>query len=88
MKQITILIAMLFSTSIIAAADAFSVLDADNDNAISKDEASSLPGLTDHWKELDVNADNKLSIIEFQAYATTSDATAAPDLNSQQLELN
>jgi hypothetical protein len=87
-KYLTIFIARMFSASVFAATDEFSVLDEDNDNANSKAEATSLPGLDDHWKELDVNADDKLSVIEFQAYATSSDATATPDIDSQKLELN
>ncbi len=88
MKYFTILILMLFSMTIFAATDAFSTLDVNNDNAISKDEAATLPGLTNHWKQLDVNADDQLSSSEFQAYAKTSDLTSVPDIDAQKLELN
>ena len=88
MKFFTVLLTILFSTFVFAATDAFSSLDVNNDNAISKDEATILPGLTNHWKELDVNADDQLSSTEFQAYARTSDVTSVPDIDSQKMELN
>lgn len=88
MKQLTMLLIILFSASAFAAADVFSTLDANNDNAISKEEAASLPGLTNSWKLLDVNADDQLSSTEFQEYAKTSDVTSTPDIDSQKLELN
>ncbi len=88
MKQLTMLLIILFSASAFAAADVFSTLDVNNDNAISKEEAASLPGLINSWKQLDVNADDQLSSTEFQEYAKTSDVTSTPDIDSQRLELN
>jgi hypothetical protein len=88
MKQLTMLLIILFSASAFAAADVFSTLDVNNDNAISKEEATSLPGLINSWKQLDVNADDQLSSTEFQEYAKTSEVTSTPDIDSQRLELN
>jgi hypothetical protein len=88
MKQLTMLLIILFSASAFAAADVFSTLDVNNDNAISKEEATSLPGLINSWKQLDVNADDQLSSTEFQEYAKTSGVTSTPDIDSQRLELN
>jgi len=34
---------------------------------LSAEEASKMPGLTDHWKELDTNEDGSLDAKEFTA---------------------
>ncbi|MEE9346217.1 MAG: hypothetical protein V3U88_11480 [Methylococcales bacterium] len=79
MKQFTLFLVSLLSGSAFAATDAFSVLDINSDNSLSKEEASSLPGLLENWRALDVNSDDYLSNTEFEAYARSSRGTATPD---------
>jgi hypothetical protein len=86
MKPLIVLLVFLLSGSVFAAADAFSVLDTNSDSALSKEEASSLPGLVENWEVLDANADDRLSFNEFQSYARSSGA--APDSDSQRQEYN
>jgi len=88
MKQLIVFFVFLLSGSVFAAADAFSVLDTNSDSALSKEEASSLPGLVENWAALDANADDRLSVNEFQSYAKSSGSTAAPDIDSQRQEIN
>ena len=89
MKQFTVFLVLLISGSVLAAADAFSVLDTNSDSALSKEEASSLPGLVENWEKLDADSDNRLSNYEFQSYARSAGgATAAPDTDSQRQEYN
>ncbi|MCH9699294.1 MAG: EF-hand domain-containing protein [Gammaproteobacteria bacterium] len=88
MKNWLILPLAVYSATAFAVTDAFSILDTNDDNAISREEAESLPGLVNHWNELDINADDRLSYSEFQAYAKTSDLGSSPDIDAQTLDLN
>ncbi len=83
MKQFTVFLVLLISGSAFAAADAFGVLDTNSDSALSKEEASSLPGLLENWEALDSNADDRLSKYEFQSYARSPGVAAAPVIDSQ-----
>ena len=45
--------------------DIYTSLDANQDGAISQEEAAAMPGLNDKWAELDANADGMLDQAEF-----------------------
>lgn len=52
--------------------DMYSSLDANQDGAISQEEAAAMPGLNDKWAELDANADGVLDQAEFAKMETVS----------------
>jgi len=66
-KFIVATVAALFATAA-NASDAFNTLDADANGAISKKEASIMPGLDNQWIALDVDANGELSAEEFAGY--------------------
>lgn len=55
---------LLSSGGAMAATD-FDSLDSDKSGALSPEEASQMPGLMDRWRELDVNDDGRLDMVEF-----------------------
>ena len=59
--------AVVFSSTVYAD-ETFSQLDADQDGAISKAEAASLPALNDLWDTYDSNVDGKLDEAEFARF--------------------
>jgi len=87
-KNLTVLLGILFSPIACAVGGVFSVLDVNNDNMISKNEAATLPGLTNHWDELDANKDDQLSNAEFQVYLNIPDHVSTPDFHVYKQELN
>jgi len=60
-------LAILVSGGATAAADEsmYKNLDANQDGAISQEEAAAMPGLNEKWVELDVNADGTVDEAEF-----------------------
>ena len=88
MNNLTVVLAILFSSLAYSAGDVFDVLDVNNDNMISKHEAVTLPGLSSHWDELDTNNDDQLSNTEFQMYLDTPDVVSTPDFHAHRQELN
>jgi len=65
---------LLFATFAIAvssavyAGETFNQVDTDQDGAISKAEAASVPALTDLWDTYDSNTDGKLDEAEFARF--------------------
>jgi Ca2+-binding EF-hand superfamily protein len=66
-KFIVAIVVALFATAA-NASGAFNTLDADANGAISKKEASIMPGLDNQWVALDVDANGELSAKEFDGY--------------------
>ncbi len=69
MKQ-KLLFAMLVTLASGAAFadDAFKQADTDQNGAISKQEATSLPGLSEQWDTYDLNTDGELDEVEFSRF--------------------
>ncbi len=63
---LTVLVALVSGT--VAAGEVYKVLDADKSGTISQQEAEAMPGLTDQWKDLDVNVDGQLDQEEFARF--------------------
>jgi len=55
----------LFVSGVTVAGGVYKDLDANQDGNISPEEAAALPGLSDRWTVLDVNADGMLDQAEF-----------------------
>jgi hypothetical protein len=55
----------------------FNDLDVNKDDALSTDEASSLPGITAQWTALDADADGQLNRGEYATYSTPAPAAGA-----------
>ena len=58
-------LAMLVAGGAAADEGMYRNLDANQDGAISPEEAAAMPGLNDKWTKLDANADGKLDEAEF-----------------------
>ncbi len=58
-------LAMLVAGGATAGEGMYKNLDANQDGAISPEEAAAMPGLSEKWVELDVNADGKVDEAEF-----------------------
>lgn len=58
-------LALLVSGGAAAGDGLYKNLDANQDGAISQDEAAAMPGLNEKWVELDVNADGTIDEAEF-----------------------
>jgi hypothetical protein len=85
LKKLTLTaLAMLASGVAVAAAEnkLYTDLDLNEDGAISKVEATAMPGLSDKWDALDQNADGMLDPAEF-AKLETMDAPTAPAAPSE-----
>ncbi|MGH1541115.1 MAG: hypothetical protein ACRBHB_11880 [Arenicella sp.] len=71
MKISTIIVASAMSvaaTAAIAADDLYKSLDANQDNALSKEEVSIMPGVIKVWEQLDADKDDQLTADEFAKY--------------------
>ncbi len=66
-KILVVIMGTLFAAAA-SAADIFATLDTDQNGAISKDEASTLPSLVEQWSALDTDASGDLSTEEFAVY--------------------
>lgn len=58
----------LASGTALAADDAFKKADADQNGAISKQEAAALPKLSEQWYSYDLNTDGQLDETEFSRF--------------------
>ena len=56
------------AAGIAGTSDVFAILDADNSGAVSKEEASVMPSVTERWGELDADANGELSAEELVNY--------------------
>lgn len=70
-KLLTAVVFALTSGAAIAADDAYTALDADQNGSISAAEADAMPALKDKWNTLDVDANGELSVEEFAQFETT-----------------
>lgn len=70
--KISTLLVTSFATMAIGAANAdnnlYASLDANQDQQLSKEEASIMPGVIEAWGQLDANKDDLLSAEEFSKY--------------------
>jgi len=69
----------MMASSVAFAGGTYSALDADKSGAISQDEAAAMPGLTEQWTTLDVDANGELSIEEFARFETSAPEMSAPE---------
>jgi hypothetical protein len=67
-KLIVAAVIALFAGAATAAGGVFATLDTDMNGAVSKDEASAMPSLTEQWETLDADGNGELSTEEFAAY--------------------
>ena len=83
LKKLAIVTLAALSSTVVIAGDAYSVLDADKSGAINEAEAAVLPGLTEQWKNLDIDANGELSVEEFARFETSeisAPTSAAPEM--------
>ncbi|HID44801.1 MAG TPA: calmodulin [Chromatiaceae bacterium] len=78
-KKIIVVVLGAFFTVAATAGDVFTTLDADMNGAISKDEASAMPSLSEQWKELDADASGDLSAEEFAGYEKSAEEATMKD---------
>ncbi len=52
----------------------FNDLDIDKNDALSSDEVSALPGMTEQWSSLDADQDGQLNRGEYTGYSTPAPA--------------
>lgn len=77
-KIIAVLLAAMATTTVIAGeTKAEAVFDADNNGTLSQEEAKAVPGLTEQWKDLDVNADGQLDPTEFAKFVAVENKAPA-----------
>ena len=70
----------LISTSALAEESVtipFSELDSNGDNALSAEEAVSLPDIAAQWSNLDIDGNNQLSPEEYAAYSLPTPAAGS-----------
>lgn len=68
----------LISTSVLAGNSGFipfNELDSNKDNGLSAAEAGALPGISEQWEALDIDADGKLTRAEYASYQLPAPAS-------------
>jgi hypothetical protein len=85
LQKLTFAALALFVSGVAVAAGEgmYGHLDADQDGAISQEEAAAMPGLNDMWTKLDANADGKLDEAEFAKMEVSDVKSEASDVISK-----